>query len=307
MNSRGAPSNPIPPASRRWVRSVPVVAAILAMFVVTGLALGQRRFRGRWTESRTSGQERTAREIESHSTGTPNWTNAPGFTHDVFTFARVVYDQEGWGGHGGWSTDTPDSDLNFSYRLQQMTSMLVDPDGRLLRLTDPELSQYPFIYIVEPGGLSFSDAEAAALRAYLLNGGFLMLDDFWGDLEWANCEEKMKQVFPDRAFEELKLDHPLYHCVFEIPSKGQVPNVRQGMESQYTGVTWEPNHEGDTRNVHHRGITDDKGRLMVLATHNTDNGDGWEREGEDTYFFHHFSEKISYPLGINIVFYVMTH
>ena len=120
-------------------------------------------------------------------------------------------------------------------------------------------------------------------------------------------EEKMKQVFPDRAFEELKLDHPLYHCVFEIPSKGQVPNVRQGMESQYTGVTWEPNHEGDTRTVHHRGITDDKGRLMVLATHNTDNGDGWEREGEDTYFFHHFSEKISYPLGINIVFYVMTH
>lgn len=307
MDVRIAPPNPIPPASRRWVRGVPVLAVILGMFVVSGLALGQRRFRGRWTESRTTGQERTAREIESHSTGTPTWTNAPGFTQDVFTFARVVYDQDGWGGHGGWSTDTPDSDLNFSYRLQQMTSMLVDPDGRLLRLTDPELSQYPFIYIVEPGGLSFSEAEASALRAYLLNGGFLMLDDFWGDLEWANCEEKMKQVFPDRAFEELKLDHPLYHCVFEIPSKGQVPNWRQGMESQYTGVTWEPNHEGDTRTVHHRGITDDKGRLMVLATHNTDNGDGWEREGEDGYFFQHFSEKISYPLGINIVFYVMTH
>lgn len=307
MDVRIAPPNPIPPASRRWGRGVPVLAVILGMFVVSGLALGQRRFRGRWTESRTTGQERTAREIESHSTGTPTWTNAPGFTQDVFTFARVVYEQGGWGGHGGWSTDTPDSDLNFSYRLQQMTSMLVDPDGRLLRLTDPELSQYPFIYIVEPGGLSFSEAEASALRAYLLNGGFLMLDDFWGDLEWSNCEEKMKQVFPDRAFQELPLDHPLYHCVFEIPSKGQVPNWRQGMESQYTGETWESNHEGDTRTVHHRGITDDKGRLMVLATHNTDNGDGWEREGEDGYFFQHFSEKISYPLGINIVFYVMTH
>ena len=307
MNLRGAAPNPIPPASRRWVRVVPVLAAILGMFVVTGLALGQRRFRGRWTESRTTGQERTAREIEAHSTVIPNWTNAPGFTHDVFTFARIVYEEGGWGGHGGWSTDTPDSDLNFSYRLQQMTSMKVDPDGRILRLTDPELVQYPFVYIVEPGSLSFSDAEAAALRSYLLNGGFLMLDDFWGDVEWANCEEKMKQVFPDRAFQELPMDHPLYHCVFEIPSKGQVPNYRQGIESQYTGVTWEMNHEGDTRTVHHRGITDDKGRLMVLATHNTDNGDGWEREGEDNYFFHHFSEKISYPLGINIVFYVMTH
>ncbi|MFO1460180.1 MAG: DUF4159 domain-containing protein [Verrucomicrobiota bacterium] len=307
MNLRIAPRNPIPPATRRWVRIVPMVAVVMGMFVVTSLVLGQRRFRGRWPESRTTGQERTAREIESHSTGTPTWTNAPGFTQDVFTFARVVYEQGGWGGHGGWSTDTPDSDLNFSYRLQQMTSIKVDPDGRLIRLTDPDLSQYPFIYIVEPGGLFFSDSEVAALRAYLLNGGFLMLDDFWGDLEWANCEEKMKQVFPDRSFQELPLDHPLYHCVFEIQSKGQVPNVYQGVESQYTGQTWESNHEGDTRTVHHRGITDDKGRLMVLATHNTDNGDGWEREGEDGYFFQQFSEKISYPLGINIVFYVMTH
>ncbi|MBL9173047.1 MAG: DUF4159 domain-containing protein [Verrucomicrobiales bacterium] len=307
MNPRGALPNPIPPASRRWVRVLPVLAVIAGMFVVTGLAWGQRRFRGRWTESRTTGQERTAREIESHSTGTPTWTNAPGFTQDVFTFARVVYDQGGWGGHGGYSTDTPDSDLNFSYRLQQMTSMKVDPDGRLIRLTDPDLSQYPFLYIVEPGGLFLSDAEASALRVYLLNGGFLMLDDFWGDLEWENCEARMKQVFPDRSFVELPMEHPLYHCVFEIQSKGQVPNVRQGVESQYTGVTWEMNHEGDTRTVHHRGISDDKGRLMVLATHNTDNGDGWEREGEDGYFFRQFSEKISYPLGINIVFYVMTH
>ena len=86
------------------------------------------------------------------------------------------------------------------------------------------------------------------------------------------------------------MDHPLYHCVFEIQSKGQVPNVYQGVESQYTGQTWESNHEG----IPHRppsGITDDKGRLMVLATHNTDNGDGWEREGEDGYFFQQFSEK----------------
>ncbi|MEN9677020.1 MAG: hypothetical protein RIS76_2916 [Verrucomicrobiota bacterium] len=275
----------------------------LGLVLGTGWSLAQWRY-GRGWESSATGNERTAREMESHSTGTPVWTNAPGFTHDVFTFARIVYDSGGWGGRGGWSTDAPDSDLNFSYRLQQMTSMKVDPDGRILRLTDPELYQYPFIYIVEPGGVAFSDAEAAALRSYLLNGGFLMFDDFWGEREWANCEAKMKQVFPDRSFEELSLDHPLYHCVFDIQSKGQVPNVHTGVQSQYTGVTWE---RPDAREVHHRGISDDKGRLMVMATHNTDNGDGWEREGEDDYYFHNFSEKISYPLGINIVFYVMTH
>ena len=121
---------------------------------------------------------------------------------------------------------------------------------------------------------------------------------------WANLAAVMKKVFPDRAFTELPLTHPLYHCVFEIKVKGQVPNVRLGEESQYDGRTWE---RDDAREVHHRVISDDKGRIMVIATHNTDNGDGWEREGENDYYFRNFSEKIAYPLGINIIFYSMTH
>jgi hypothetical protein len=222
----------------------------------------------------------------------------------VFTFARVRYDRGGRWGRGGWATDLPDSDLNLSFRLQQMTSMKVDPDGRILRLTDPDLFQYPFLYIVEPGGLSLSDEEVEALRNYLLNGGFLMFDDFWGDNEWENVEEVMAQVFPNRRFEELKLSHPLYHCVFEIKSKGQVPNVGLGVESQFDGITWE---RDDARDVHHRAIFDDQGRMMVFAAHNTDNGDGWEREGENDYYFRNFSEKIAYPLGINLIYYVLTH
>ena len=201
-------------------------------------------------------------------------------------------------------TDYPDSDLNFSYRLQQMTSMRVDPDGRVLDLTDPDLVNYPFIYIVEPGGLYLEDAEVLALRDYLLNGGFLMLDDFWGEREWENCEDEIRKVFPNRPFVELSLDHPLYRCVFEIRSKAQVPAIDYGVYSQQSGVTWE---RSDAREVHHRAIFDDQNRLMVLAFHNTDNGDGWEREGENYYYFKNFSEKIAYPLGINALFYVMTH
>jgi hypothetical protein len=254
----------------------------------------------------------TAREMPSGSTGTPNWENPRSFNRDVFTFARIRYSSGygggfygGWG--GGWLTDAPDSDLNLSYRLQQMTSLKVDPDGRFVDLTSPELVNFPWIYIVEPGGLYFTDEEVVALRKYLLNGGFLMFDDFWGDSAWQNVERNMRRVFPDRRFTEMPLDHPLYHCVFEIKAKGQVPNVRTGAESEFTGITYEENHDGNVQTVHHRGITDDKGRLMVLATHNTDNGDGWEREGESDYYFHNFSEKIAYPLGINIIFYVMTH
>ncbi len=287
-----------------------LVAALVLFLAVAGFVVAQRRGyggRGGWSEGLTN-----PRQMPSGSTGTPTWTNSRGFEKDVFTFARIRY-SSGWGGGwygrrggGGWLTDAPDSDLNLSYRLQQMTSMKTDPDGRFVSLTDPDLSEFPWIYIVEPGALSFNDAEIAALRKYLLNGGFLMFDDFWGDSAWQNVEREMKRVLPERSFVETSLDHPIYHCVFEIKAKGQVPNVRTGEESQYTGVTWE-NHDGDTQTVHHRAITDDKGRLMVFATHNTDNGDGWEREGEYEYYFKNFSEKIAYPLGINIIFYVMTH
>jgi hypothetical protein len=271
----------------------------------------QRRFRGGgfggggfggggWGESYVPDDATTAREVPSHSTGTPNWTNAPGFDKDVFTFCRIRRNRKPSSG-GMWATDTPDSDLNLSFRLQQVTSIKVNPNGRYLWLTDPELFNYPFIYMVEPGSLSLDDDEAAALRRYLLNGGFLWVDDFWGEDEWEGMAEELRKVFPDRQWVDLPLDHPLYHCVFDIKSKAQIPGISV-WESRH--VTWE---RPDAHTTHHRVIFDDKGRIMVFATHNTDNGDGWEREGEDRYYFENFSEKIAYPLGINVIFYVMTH
>jgi hypothetical protein len=95
----------------------------------------------------------------------------------------------------GWTTDLPDSDLNLPTGCADDLHE-VDPDGRILDLTDPELSNFPWIYIVEPGGLGFSNEEVVALRKYLLNGGFLMFDDFWGEAAWANVAEEMKKVFP---------------------------------------------------------------------------------------------------------------
>lgn len=288
----------------------------LSVFLVGAAMVAAQRSggfgRGWRSEDNANGGTHTARELGSHSTGTPTWTNPRGFEKDVFTFARIRYSNGYGGGYyrrrgPGWTTDLPDSDLNLSYRLQQMTSVKVDPDGRIINMTDGELANFPWIYIVEPGSLYLNESEVVALRKYLLNGGFLMLDDFWGDSAWNNVERELKKVFPDRAFFELPLEHPLYRCVFQITSKGQVPNYHTGEMSQHTGVTWEGNHDGNTQTVHHRVIADDKGRLMVFAAHNSDNGDGWEREGEYQYYFEHFSEKIAYPLGINVVFYAMTH
>lgn len=278
--------------------------------------------------------------------GVPDWELEKEFSKDVFTFVRIrysdgygrggyyrgdagpspgdrIYGRRGYGGYGGrrsrgyggggwgggrWRTDYPDSDLNFSYRLQQLTSMEVDPNGLVLELTDPELFNYPFIYMLEVGALVFSDEEVKALQKYLLNGGFLMVDDFWGDDAWYNFYYQIKLVFPDREPVDVEMDDPsnIFKIPFTLTKKPQIPNINQAIWGRSSGITWE-DHGPGSETPHYRAIYDDKGRIMVFICHNTDLGDGWEREGENEWYFHEFSEKQAYPLGINIVFYAMTH
>src|SRR6185436_20827409 len=91
----------------------------------------------------------------------------------------------GASGNDRWIIDWPNADLNLSYRLQQMTSIKVDPNGKSIRITDKEIKDYPFIYFVEPGRMELLESEVAVLQKYCLNGGFMMFDDFWGEKEWA--------------------------------------------------------------------------------------------------------------------------
>jgi hypothetical protein len=130
--------------------------------------------------------------------GVPEWEVDKEFMKDIFTFVRIQYDstgyRSGWGGAGDWTTDYPDADLNLAFRLQQLTSLKVNPNLKTLRLTEKDLFNYPFIYIVEPGELLFSEAEVKVLRRYLFSGGFLMVDDFWGEAEWMNLYQQMKRV-----------------------------------------------------------------------------------------------------------------
>jgi hypothetical protein len=117
-------------------------------------------------------------------------------------------------------------------------------------------------------------------------------------------------VFPEREAQEISMDHPIFNCVFPLNQKlqgvpPQIPNYRLGMASEWNGgITWE---RSDAQTPHYQGIYDDKGRMVVIICHNTDLGDGWEQEGVSEYYFREFSEKKAYPLGINIVFYAMTH
>jgi Domain of unknown function (DUF4159) len=279
-----------------------VVAALALSCVAAGLVFAQQRGWGGRGGGYGGGYSRDV----SDRNGVPDWEVDPAFKKDLFTFVRVKYSSAGYGRRrgGDWATDYPDADLNFSFRLQQLTSLKVDPQPKVIELTDDALFDYPFIYMIEPGNLQFEEEEVVALRRYLENGGFMMVDDFWGEDEYENFRREIERVFPDRPPAELPIDHEVFHCVYDLKEKPQVPSIGWAYRGRNGGVTWE---RSDAREVHFRAITDDKNRIMVLICHNTDLGDGWEREGEDEWYFKEFAEKKSYPMGINIVFYAMTH
>lgn len=241
----------------------------------------------------------------------PTWPVDENMPADLFTFARIHYtSSQPERSSFAWFTDYPDAELNLSYRLQQLTALKVSPEPRVIDLTDPQLTDYPWLFMSGAGNITLSDEEARALRAYLLNGGFLMVDDFWGQAEWDGVYRAMKQVLPGREPVDLPRQHQIFHCVYDLPDSLslQTSNLRAATSNRDTGVTWEDNHEGgNTRDVHFRALYDDKGRMMVIFCHNTDNGDGWEEESSDPWFFTTFSEKKNYPLAINILYYVMTH
>jgi len=272
------------------------VAFLMLAVLIGVVSIGTAQ---RWRRRRPA-RDREGNIIDRR--GVDSWTMREGFKDDTFTFVRIAYYSWGGRGYGGnrWDIDGPDSELNFSFRLQQLTSMKVNPEPIVLTLTDPRLFDYPFIYMVEPGYLEFSQDEVEALRRYLLNGGFLMVDDFWGESEWYNFNQQMRRVFPDRSWQEVPLSHEIFHAVYDLKERPQVTSIGYAE----AGYSYE---REDARQVHYRAWSDDDGRMIVFACHNTDLGDGWEREGMSEWYFREYSEKKAYPMGINIVTYAMTH
>lgn len=229
----------------------------------------------------------------------------------AFQFCRAAFRGSRGGIGGGWGTDYPDADLNLSTRLGELTKTPISVDKRtgqpnhvIVPVNDPLLFRCPFIMMFEVGNLYLDDAEAVNLRAYLQKGGFLWVDDFWGQYAWDNWESQIRKVLPSGPypFKDLPLDHTIFHQVFTVSKFAQIPSINYWLGSG--GDTSE--RGADSRPVHIRGITDEGGRLMVLMTHNTDFGDSWEREGVSHEYFLAFSVD-GYAFGTNAVVYAMTH
>ncbi len=220
-----------------------------------------------------------------------------GATRHEFYFTRAAYNSGGWRGWA-WTTDYPKADRQFLMGVTRILQFLdSSPDEHPLRLDDPELMRFPFLYAVEVGYMSLSEPEVAGLRRYLQKGGFLIVDDFWGTAEWANFEQEIRSVLPEYPIVELPLEHPLFHTFYDIKQILQVPNVGQGIRG---GRTW----ERDGYEPHCRGIFDEKGRLMVVINWNTDLGDAWEWAENPLYPLQY--STYAYEMGINFIVYAMS-
>lgn len=217
-----------------------------------------------------------------------------------FHFTRAVYSSglSGFGPGRSWATDFPKADQQFLYLVQRTLALLQPDEAENPRLlTDPELRKFPWLYMLEVGNMSLTPEEVEGLRSYLLAGGFLVVDDFWGTWEWANFESEMRRVFPGREIIDIPIEHEIFRSFYNIEEILQVPSINNAI----WGRTWE--QDGTVPYV--RGILDDDGRIMVVINWNTDLGDAWEWAESPDYPFEYSS--FAYKLGVNYIIYSMTH
>src|SRR6266478_2603963 len=219
--------------------------------------------------------------------------------HPNALFARYRYGPMDWRQGGtSWTQDYPRADRHFATALRRLTRIHARSVEQPVNLDDgDDVFNWPWLVAGEMGDWKLTESQAKTLREYLLRGGFLMLDDFWGTEEYARFEESMKRVFPERAVVEIENADAIFHTVYDLDDRYQIAGewaLRAGRPDRNDGEV-----------AHWSGIYDDKGRIMVAMSFNSDVGDSWEWADEPQY-----PEKYSalgIRIGVNYVIYAFTH
>jgi Domain of unknown function (DUF4159) len=230
----------------------------------------------------------------------------PGNAEDEFHLARVKYPATGGGGSRGyfqpyWAIDYPLAEQHFTSALRRLTHVSAVTDSIHLELSDERIFNYPFLFLQQPGKGNWrpSDQDASNLREYLLRGGFLLVDDFHGDYEWAVFQTAMQKVFPDRPIVDIPPNDVLMNIVFTADQHISLPGKRHlgfGRNGEIVAYM-----QGPPR---WRGVYDDNGRVMIVINFNSDMGDAWEHEDDPEYPLPMTTS--AHKLGINYVIYAMT-
>jgi len=216
-----------------------------------------------------------------------------------FTFARLRFNDaygRGWR-RGAWATDYPKADRQFVQGVRRLSRIHTRSVEHVVSIDSDEIYDWPWLYAVEVGWWSVNDSQAKRLRDYLLRGGFLMVDDFHGTIQWEIFMAGLKRVFPDRPVVDIPDKDPIFHVLYDLNERVQVP----GIQYLITGRIWEE----DGVEPQWKGIYDDRGRLMVAICHNMDLGDAWEHADHPDYPEKYAS--LAYRVGINYIIYAMTH
>lgn len=225
----------------------------------------------------------------------PAWLHSSKFKKQNFYFTRAKHRAP------SWATDYPEADLHFVAKIN--STMSLSAEAFVAKLEDLDQEKTDLLYFSHPGQIQLSKDEKKSLRDYLQSGGFAMFDDSWGNDDLERTEQLLSEVLPGSKCEDLQLNHPIFKSVFRFDTKPQVPTLRT-----FTGRN--PNLPelealSTTHPVRYLGVKDDQGRLLVLVCHNTDTGDGWERDEDVADYKRDCSDPLAYPLGINIVHFVL--
>jgi hypothetical protein len=223
--------------------------------------------------------------------------------HPEARFARYRYGRLDWREGGtSWTQDYPRADRHFAAAVRRLSRVHarsveqpVNPDD-----TD-DIYNWPWMVVGEMGDWLLTDAQCKTLREYLLRGGFIYMDDFWGPDEYARFDESMKRVFPDRPVVEIENADSIFHAVYDLDDRYQVLG-QWSLGGRGRGYM---SQRAEGTKAHWLGIYDDHRRLMVAMSFNSDVGDSWEWADDPRY-----PEKFSalgIRIGINYVVYSLTH
>ncbi len=227
-----------------------------------------------------------------------------GFNACWLAFNRVRVD----GAKRGWETDYPLAVRNFMWRLGEFTTTSINTyeDGSMadgvVQPGDAGLFECPFLFTSDIGGAVFSTSETERLREYLLKGGMLWADDSWGREAIDRFRNEMTRILPEFEMVELDSTHPLMSSFYFLDELPQMPSYQSWSRNGFE--TWE-RRGVDSSEQSLNAVLDEDGRVLVLMTHNTDIGDGMEREGVDQRYFYLFSPR-AYAMAVNIAIYAMT-